>query len=100
MLVDYLTMELSPNASDKEIRKKYLELIKRHTPEKDPVAFQKISVAYEHIKDEPARIRTRIFDPMKITDSEKAILDLIHSAKPLRKRVGLKALFAACSARR
>jgi hypothetical protein len=100
MLVDYLTMELSLTASDKEIRKRYLELIRRHTPEKDPETFQKISAAYEHIRDEPSRIRTLLFEPMKIKDTETAILDLIDSAKLRRQRVGLKTLFTACEKRR
>ncbi len=95
MLVDYLTLGLKPDASDTTIRKQYLELIKRYTPEQAPVRFQEISTAYERIKDQPSRIKSQIFETMNIQDTEKAVFDLVRAAKPHRQRVGLKTLLAA-----
>jgi curved DNA-binding protein CbpA len=95
MLVNYLVLGLSPEAEDAQIRKRYLELIKQYPPEREAIRFQEITAAYEKIKDESSRIRTQLFEPLNIKDSEKAILGLIQAAPPKRQRIGLKALVAA-----
>lgn len=95
MLKDYLMLGLLPDAQDEQIRKRYLSLVKQYTPERDPDRFQEISTAYERIKDESSRIKSQLFDPMKITDPEKAIQDFVRAASPQRRRVGLQTLLEA-----
>jgi DnaJ-class molecular chaperone len=95
MLAYFLTLNLPLAASDEEIRKRYLELIKIHSPEKDPTAFQNITIAYEKIKTVHTRIQTRLFGVLDHADPEQALLALSRARKPDKKRAGLDELFAA-----
>lgn len=49
----YEVLGLSPEASQAEIKKAYFKLVRKHSPEKDPEAFQEIREAYEYLKDHP-----------------------------------------------
>ena len=95
MMAYFLTLGLPLEASDEEIRKRYLELIKKHTPEKDPDQFQKITTAYEKIKSVHIRIQTRLFGVLDQGDPEKSLMALSRAKKPAQKRAGLDELFAA-----
>ncbi|WP_127585393.1 DnaJ domain-containing protein [Paenibacillus koleovorans] len=52
----YKILELRANAPQDAIKKKYIELIKKHTPESDPEKFQEIRRAFEALRD-PAKRR-------------------------------------------
>ncbi len=93
MLYHYMTLESNPDASDEEIRTNYLRLVKKHTPEKDPEMFQKITEAYEALKDIRKRVWGKLFGTLTLKDSEPALAALAESVKPRRKRVGLDTLF-------
>ncbi|MDD2604721.1 MAG: J domain-containing protein [Desulfobacteraceae bacterium] len=95
MLVDYLRLGVALDATDAQIRKAYLALIRVHTPERDPARFQEIAAAYERIKDEAARLQTAIFGPFQISDTREAIGALARAATPGRRRVGLGTLLEA-----
>jgi DnaJ-class molecular chaperone len=95
MLAYFLSLGLPLTASDEEIRKRYLELIKIHTPEKNPVQFQNITIAYEKIKSVHARIQTRLFGVLDHADPEKALMALSRARKPDKKRACLDELFEA-----
>ncbi len=45
MLIHFLTLGLPTDAGDRQIREKYLELVRIHTPEKDPAGFRRINEA-------------------------------------------------------
>lgn len=95
MLTYYLSLGLQPGASDEEIRNSYLQGVKKHPPEKDPVRFRQITEAYEAIKDERNRIRGKIFSGLITRDCESALLALAEAREVRRRRVGLKELFQA-----
>ena len=95
MLAYYLTLGIEENATDAQIRNRYLELIKIHTPERDPQRFQDITQAYEAIKDRRARVYTRIFSGRDTGDVEAALLYLARAGKPKPKRAGLQELLRA-----
>jgi curved DNA-binding protein CbpA len=95
MLVDYLRLGVAPDATDAQIRKAYLALIRTHTPEKDPARFKEIATAYERIKDETVRLQTALFGPTRITDTREALEALARAATPGRCRVGLGTLLEA-----
>jgi len=61
MLKYYITLGVSEDSSDEEIRKKYLQLVNVYTPEKFPAEFEKITRAYEAVKTEDKRIHLKIF---------------------------------------
>ncbi len=92
MLTDYLILGVHPDAGDEEIRKKYLELIKKHPPESDTERFQEVVDAYERIKDAPARLRTRILGPMETRETEAYLRKLFRAAAPKRQAAGFREL--------
>lgn len=92
MLIYYILLGVTPEASDEEIRASYLEKVKRHTPEKDPVRFQEITAAYEAIKTIQKRLAARYLPPEKTIDAESALYALARAVAGKRKRVGLRDL--------
>lgn len=95
MLKSYLVLGLSLTATDQEIRKKYLGLVKVHSPEKNPEMFQKITSAYESIKDARIRAATQFFAALKNVESKQAIETLASSIKITRRTSGLQELLNA-----
>jgi len=92
MLSNYFILGLDPDASDEEIRKQYLKLIKRYTPEKNPERFREITAAYEQIKTPRSRIRTKLFGTLYVSDAEEALIFLGRTRRLARRRAGLKEL--------
>ncbi len=92
MFKSFLILDLPINASDENIRKKYLELVKKHPPEKDSEQFHKITAAYEEIKDQRSRVKSRLFTALQDTDVDETLETLAASAKFHKKNVGLKEL--------
>ncbi len=97
MIAYYLALDVPLEATDQEIRDKYLALIKKHPPEKHPERFQQVSTAYEKIKSPHARVRTALFDINETPDTEAALQALGEAARPHRVRVGLKTLMQGLS---
>ncbi len=95
MLTHYLTLGLNMNTDDNAIRQRYLELVKIHTPETDPVRFRRITTAYEALKDERRRIESDLFGYLNQPDYDKELLRLAQSRPPKRRRAGLKELIAS-----
>ncbi|MDB6171046.1 MAG: molecular chaperone DnaJ [Chthoniobacteraceae bacterium] len=58
----FLILRLSPDATDADIRRAYLDGIRQCPPERDAERFQAISQAYEQIRDESKRLQYRLFD--------------------------------------
>ena len=58
----YLILHVSPRASDAEIRRAYLDAVRKFPPEHEPERFQTISRAYEQIRDEKSRLNYLLFD--------------------------------------
>jgi curved DNA-binding protein CbpA len=97
LLVDYLMLGLEPGATDDEIRRQYLALVKTHPPEHDPQRFQDITQAYERIKDQRSRIRHRLFSARESADVEASLAYLVRAFTPKRRRAGLQELIKAVS---
>jgi curved DNA-binding protein CbpA len=95
MLKSYLILGLSLNATDQEIRKKYLRLVKEHSPEKNPEMFQEITNAYESIKDARTRAKTALVSALKNVEPRQTIETLASSVKITRRTPGLQALLNA-----
>ncbi len=92
MLKSYLVLDLPLDATDQDIRKKYLQLVKIYSPEKTPEEFQKITIAYESIKDKRTRMTTELFSALKSMDSSETIRTLAASVKVNRRNPGLREL--------
>ena len=57
------TLGLSIEATQDEIRARYLELIKQFPPEREPQRFQEIQIAFQSAKDPLALARTLLKGP-------------------------------------
>ncbi|CAN2041248.1 DnaJ domain-containing protein [Candidatus Magnetomoraceae bacterium gMMP-15] len=95
MLTHYISLGLSLDATDDEIRNNYLMLVRKYTPEKDPVRFRQINDAYETIKKERNRIQAKIFGDFNNYNYENALFDLVRAKELKRRRVGLQELIQA-----
>ncbi len=95
MLTPYLILGLEPDATQEEIRARYLQLVKQHPPSRSPRHFEQISAAYERIKDERLRIRELIYGIRTYPGYEEALRDLAAAAAAGHARTGLKELLAA-----
>lgn len=58
----YTVLGVSVDADDEAVRAAYLELVRRHPPERDPEDFARINRAYEALKTENDRIRHELTD--------------------------------------
>ena len=95
MLAHYLTLDLSPDASQEEIRRRYLELTRAHPPSRDPDRFRRIAAAYEALQDDRSRVRTAILGMASYADWELALQALVEARQGSRKTPGLQELLAA-----
>jgi len=72
-----------------------LQLVRENPPSRAPEYFQKITAAYEALKDERTRVATTLFGTLQYADFEMALMDLVRARSSRRKSPGLKALLAA-----
>ncbi len=86
----YAVLGLPPDSDDAAIRRRYLELVRRHPPEHDPRKFAEVRAAYERLKDLDTRLRYRLFDAGK-NESIEALIEEVSCRSP-RRRVSLATL--------
>jgi len=70
-------------AGDREVRERYLALIREFPPDRHPEEFQRITRAYEALKDGRGRVRARLTgvnDFTFWTDALNALVDGIPTA--------------------
>ncbi len=94
MMPYYFILNVPFNASDEQIRERYLQLVKQHTPEKDPVRFQAINEAYEGLKDLRTRVRNWLIGGMDVVIPEEGLMKLTLREIP-RRRAGLQEILDA-----
>ena len=88
----YQVLGLDDDADDETIRRRYLELVKRHPPEQQPEKFAAIRAAYESLKDLTTRVRYRLFEAGE-NDSIEAIIEEL-GCQSSRRRVSLQTLLS------
>jgi curved DNA-binding protein CbpA len=86
----YEVLGLSPESDDEAIRRRYLELVRRWSPEHHPEKFAAIRSAYESLKDVTTRLRHRLFEAGKKDSIEAIIEDL--ACRSQRRRLSLETL--------
>ena len=89
----YVVLGLPADSDDDTIRRRYLELVKQFSPERDPEKFAAIRRAYESMRDLETRLRYRLFDAGK-NESIDAILEEL-ACRTTRRRLSLQALMNA-----
>jgi hypothetical protein len=88
----YEILGLSPDSDDTAIRKRYLDLVKEHPPERSPEKFRAIRAAYDQLRDVTTRVRGRLFEP-KSSRTIDPLIEEVACQTP-RRRLSLKALIA------
>lgn len=95
MLKSFLILDLPMDATDDQIRKKYLSLIKENRPDSTPDKFKKINAAYEAVKDKRSRIKTKMFSAFMDMECEETLQTLAESINLTKKETNLKSLTTA-----
>jgi curved DNA-binding protein CbpA len=83
---------LPADADDETIRRRYLELVKQFSPERDPEKFARIRRAYESLRDLETRLRYRLFEAGKNESIDSILEDL--ACRTNRRRLSLQALLS------
>ena len=71
-------------AAEAEVRRRYLELVRQHPPDRDPERFAAIRLAYDQIRDPVARLVAELFEMDSGESLDAIITDL---RKKLRERL-------------
>ena len=88
----HLVLGLAADADDEAIRRRYLELVRRFSPEHHPEKFAAIRAAYERLRDRNARVRYRLLEAGR-KETIEAIVEEI-ACRSSRRRVSLKTLLS------
>jgi curved DNA-binding protein CbpA len=88
----YGVLDLPPDADDAAVRARYLELVRRWPPEREPERFATIRAAYERVRDGDARLRHRLFDTGRAANIDGLIEEAVCRSR--RRRVTLAELLA------
>src|SRR5438477_4879365 len=88
----YTVLGLPADSDDEAIRRRYLELVKQFSPERQPEKFAAVRQAYESLRDLGTRLRYRLFEAGK-DESVEAIIEEITCRNP-RRRVSLRTLLS------
>jgi curved DNA-binding protein CbpA len=88
----YQILELPPDSDDEAIRRRYLELVRRYSPERFPEKFAAVRSAYESLRDLETRLRHRLFEAGK-NETVDALIEDITCGTP-RRRIPLETLLA------
>lgn len=90
----YAIFGVSPDSSDEAIRRRYLELVRRHTPERDPRRFAEVRNAYEKLRDPVRRLQYTLFEAGR-EESIAAIRSDLRARGSRRRRIPVRLLLAA-----
>jgi len=59
----YEVLGLEPGSGEAEVRRRYLELVRRHPPDRDPDRFAAVRLAYDQLRDPQKRLESELFHP-------------------------------------
>ena len=95
MLKHYLALRLPFPTTDEQVRRAYLEMVKRFPPERFPAEFGRITEAYEALQDETRRIHLALKGSCYAQYPEEEILLLCRLSRLAGNQVGLTDLVEA-----
>ena len=58
----YAILGLEPGVSEADVRRRYLELVRQHPPDRAGDRFTEIHRAYEELRDPAVRLESQLFD--------------------------------------
>lgn len=95
MHVYHHVLGTSPEASDEEIRRRYLEQVKIYSPESDPMEFQRLTKAYEGLLHRRARAGSLFRGFSDFREFQEGLAWLTGEPPVERRRPTLKEILAA-----
>ena len=95
MLNPYIVLGLPRSATDEEIRRRYLELVRKYPPSRAPERFQLVAQAYEAVKTLAARVETELFGASAYRSFDEIVSELEQAALLTAKPTGLRELVDA-----
>jgi len=72
----YEILGLPGDASEADVRRRYLELVREHPPDRAPERFTEIRQAYEKLRDPVVRMESRLFDLQSSGTMAEVIADV------------------------
>ncbi len=93
MKTQFEILEVPEDADDGQIKKAYLDAVRRYPPERYPEQFQRIRAAFELVATEKDRLRYMLFDT-SLPDVEEIVGVFLESRdrKPLQVKDNLREL--------
>ena len=67
---------VSASAGPEEIRRKYLELVRQHPPDREPERFAQIRAAYDELSDPVRQLNKLLFEFESVDSMDAIIVDL------------------------
>ena len=86
---------VNKTAGDLEVRERYLALVREFPPDRHPEAFQRITRAYEALKDRRGRVRDRLTGFNDFTFWTDALDALVDSIPTVPQAPGLDRIIKA-----
>ena len=71
----FLILGVSANAGSDEIRRRYLELVRQHPPDRDPARFAEIRAAYDELRDPVQQLHNLLFDVEPVDTIDHVIVE-------------------------
>ena len=71
----YEVLGVARDADEQAIRRRYLELVRQHPPEREPERFAVIREAYDRLRDPIVHLENRLLDVKTTVTLEKLIAD-------------------------
>lgn len=94
MAEPYEILEIDPNASEEQIRKRYLELVRQFPPDREPERFAAIRLAYDQMRD-PVKLMQRRLMEVVHTETIDQIAADFHRRQFKDQRIPARALLQA-----
>lgn len=77
----FAVLGIVPTASDDQVRTRYLELVREHSPETSPEKFQQIHLAYQAASD-PLLVARQLLNSTPEIESWQALLERQQADPP------------------
>ncbi len=72
------------SATEQAVRRRYLELVRQHSPERDPQRFAEIRQAYEQLRNPETRLQWELFEWGTVKTVEDLIQEFRRELRAVR----------------
>jgi curved DNA-binding protein CbpA len=88
----YEVLGLAHGCGDAEVRRRYLELVRQHPPDRAPERFAEVRRAYEQLRDPVVRMESKLFDLDSAGDLTAILADVRQRLRS--RRIPLQTLLS------